>query len=226
MFFNSRIHGFTIIELLATIVIMSVLAVLIAPMGTVLFFQNKELMLRENLREIRRAIDKYYDMNKRHFTNDPPGVLKNCYPFTWQDLYEGYLRKNYSLNPITYKFEDYDVMLDKYGIFKSDDYPGKYKNFEDMPYPVEPDTALPPPLYKLNGEEDTVLLSPEQFQLREYDAATKSIAVDIYTPKSVWWTDAGMFDVKFPSKTDPSLQAQGQQKKMMAIDGSSYYHEW
>jgi hypothetical protein len=35
-----------------------------------------------------------------------------------------------------------------------------------------------------------------------------------------------MFDVKFPSKTDPSLQAQGQQKKMMAIDGSSYYHEW
>jgi prepilin-type N-terminal cleavage/methylation domain-containing protein len=223
MFFHKRVRGFTIIEMLATIVIMSVLAVLVAPMGTVLFFQGKELMLRENLREIRRAIDKYYDMNKRVFTNAPADGMQNCYPFTWQDLYEGYLRKTHALNPITYKYEDYDVQLDKKGIFLSQDWPGTYINIDDFPYPESDGSAEAKTIYEKDiyvGAPDdysTVLLDPEEFQLRELDMNGK-VDTGLYTPPSVWWTDAGMFDVKYPSK--------GKKDKMLSLDGNSFYHEW
>lgn len=209
---------------MATIVIMSVLAVLVAPMGTVLFFQGKELMLRENLREIRRSIDKYYDMNKRIFTNAPGDGMQNCYPFTWQDLYEGYLRKTHALNPITYKYEDYDVQLDKKGVFLSQDWPGTYINIDDFPYPESDDSSEADAIYKkdctvipMPDDYSTVLLSPDYFQLRERGTDGK-IDTTLYTPTSVWWSDAGMFDVKYPSR--------GNKQKMLALDGKSYYHEW
>lgn len=204
--------GFTLVELMATVVIMSILAVMVAPMGTIIFFQDKEIMLKENLREIRRAIDKFYDTNTRSFTR-APGQKQHYYPFMWQDLYEGYLRRAYALNPITHRFEDFDVILDKNGIFLSDDFytATGISDINDMYYPE---------VLKSTGDDSTatVHLSPQEFKIRMYDSTTSTIG-DFAEIK---WLEAGMFDVRFPNKdkSDPLYRNQ------TAIDGKSLYHQW
>jgi hypothetical protein len=205
---------------MATMVILSVLAVLVAPMGAVIFFQDKELMLKENLREVRNSIDRFYDNNVREFVRAPSTSRKqNYYPMSWQDLYEGYLRKNNALNPITHKFEDFDVTLDKKGIWYSEDFNQwfstngiSYFTIDDMPYPEDTSSAH---VFSVGAEKDTVHLSPEQFAMRQPSTAFPQQIEPI--ADLVWWQEAGMFDVRFPSKNRP---------KMMSLDEGSYYHEW
>jgi general secretion pathway protein G len=53
-------HGFTLIELVITLALLGVLAMLAAPMTETAVQRSREQALRESLREIRDAIDRYH----------------------------------------------------------------------------------------------------------------------------------------------------------------------
>jgi len=53
-------HGFTLIELVITLALLGVLAMLAAPMTETAVQRSREQALRESLREIRDAIDQYH----------------------------------------------------------------------------------------------------------------------------------------------------------------------
>ncbi len=84
---RSGAAGFTIVELLVTIVIVSVLATAALPMAELAIQRNKEQELRQNLRQIREALDGY-----KHAA-DEGWIRKSAdasgYPPTLETLVEG-----------------------------------------------------------------------------------------------------------------------------------------
>jgi len=87
---NNR--GLSLIELVVTMVILTILAALILPSAQLMSKRNKELELRRNLREVRYAIDqykKYYD--KAVAEKKIMDVQnKSGYPETLKTLVDGY----------------------------------------------------------------------------------------------------------------------------------------
>lgn len=86
-------RGLSLIELVVTMVILTMLASLIVPSAQVASKRTKELELRRNLREMRTAIDEYkknYDKAQADQKTQQglPG-LKTGYPKTMQLLVEG-----------------------------------------------------------------------------------------------------------------------------------------
>lgn len=81
------IAGFTLIEMLVTVVIVAVLATMVFPMAEVVVQRNKETELRLALRQIREGIDAYKS------AVDNGRVLKKVdtsgYPPQLEDLVEG-----------------------------------------------------------------------------------------------------------------------------------------
>lgn len=64
--------GFTIIELLVTVVIVSILATVAIPLGEMAYRRSKEQELRLALREIRQALDAYRQAGEEgHIQRDP-----------------------------------------------------------------------------------------------------------------------------------------------------------
>jgi general secretion pathway protein G len=61
-----RISGFTLIELLVTMTIVALLLSLAVPRYFVHIERTKEVVLRENLHQVRDAIDKFYGDNGRY----------------------------------------------------------------------------------------------------------------------------------------------------------------
>lgn len=59
MFTVSKRSGFSLIEMMATIAILSILATGIMPLSQVVYKRSREIELRRNLRLIRTAIDEY-----------------------------------------------------------------------------------------------------------------------------------------------------------------------
>ena len=59
--------GFTLIELIATVFIISILLGVAVPLARNSIQRQKEVALREALRELRTAIDKYKDASDRGF---------------------------------------------------------------------------------------------------------------------------------------------------------------
>ena len=57
---GSMARGFTLIELVVTLALLGVLALLAAPMAESAVLRSREQALRESLREIRTAIDQYH----------------------------------------------------------------------------------------------------------------------------------------------------------------------
>ncbi len=55
-----RVRGFTLIELVVTLALLGVLALLAAPMAESAVLRSRERALRDALREIRTAIDQYH----------------------------------------------------------------------------------------------------------------------------------------------------------------------
>jgi general secretion pathway protein G len=88
----SKNRGISLIELIVTLIILSVLALLVIPSAQMTMKRNKELELRRDLRTIRTAIDNYkknYDqaVNEKKII---PSLDKSGYPETLQELVDGY----------------------------------------------------------------------------------------------------------------------------------------
>lgn len=79
--------GFTLVEMLVTLTILSILAIAILPMAKVAVKREKEITLRRNLRILREAIDEYKklaDEKKFEFDEESEG-----YPPELKVLVEG-----------------------------------------------------------------------------------------------------------------------------------------
>lgn len=84
-------RGLSLIELVVTMVILTMLASLILPSAQLASKRTKELELRRNLREMRTAIDeykKYYDKAQSEQKNNQV-INKSGYPETLHVLVEG-----------------------------------------------------------------------------------------------------------------------------------------
>jgi general secretion pathway protein G len=85
-------RGLSIIELIVTVVILSVLGMLVLPLAQMTAKRTKELELRRNLREIRTAIDKYkdtYDEAVKQKKKTNISLDESGYPKTLEVLVEG-----------------------------------------------------------------------------------------------------------------------------------------
>lgn len=87
--------GFTLLELIITLTIIAILAAGTIPVARNLIRRDKEIELRRNLREIRRAIDSY----KLACENGLVGPLDKqpedeCYPKELQTLVDGIIPPN------------------------------------------------------------------------------------------------------------------------------------
>ena len=85
-----RAGGLTLIELLVTLVILSILAAAALPYAEVTVRREKELELRQSLRQVRNAIDAFHDdwkAGKIPKTSD--AASEDGYPKTLQILVDG-----------------------------------------------------------------------------------------------------------------------------------------
>ncbi len=80
-------RGFTLIEMMAVVAIVSILAAGVIPLSQMVYKRTKELELKNNLRTIRTALDAYKEMVE---TKQISGQLTNSgYPKTLEDLVVG-----------------------------------------------------------------------------------------------------------------------------------------
>ena len=85
MRFNAR--GFTLIELIITVTIVAILTALAVPLARNTIKREKEVALRQELREIRTAIDKYKEASDRGFIQVKLGT--EGYPESLDVLVDG-----------------------------------------------------------------------------------------------------------------------------------------
>lgn len=87
---NKTAKGFTLIEMLVTLVVLSILAGMTVPYAELIVVRQKEYELREALRDIRTAIDKFhYDWEQGKIQNNPDIVSVNGFPVKLEVLIEG-----------------------------------------------------------------------------------------------------------------------------------------
>ena len=77
---KSKTGGFTLIEMMATIAIISILATGVIPLSQVVYKRTKELELRNNLRVIRTALDEYKKFADQEII--PKSAADSGYPET------------------------------------------------------------------------------------------------------------------------------------------------
>lgn len=83
-------QGLTFIELLVTLVILSILAAAALPYAELTIKRNKELELRRSLRDIRTAIDRFHeDWRTGRIPKFAQGASENGYPTALMVLVEG-----------------------------------------------------------------------------------------------------------------------------------------
>lgn len=86
----SRTSGFSFIELLVSLVVLSLLAAVCLPYGKVAYTRAQEVKLQRSLREIRIAIDRFFeDCKAQKIMEGQEGVSPNCYPSSLTFLVEG-----------------------------------------------------------------------------------------------------------------------------------------
>jgi general secretion pathway protein G len=87
---SSSEGGLTLIELLVTLVILSVLSAIALPYAELTIRREKEVELREALREVRKAIDALHDdWRDGELSRTGEGVSEDGYPKTLDVLVDG-----------------------------------------------------------------------------------------------------------------------------------------
>jgi general secretion pathway protein G len=84
---RSSARGFTLVEMIAAMTIMLVLTTIALPMASVVIKREKEMELREDLRTMRNAIDRYKDFSDRGMI--PTELDTFGYPPTLETLVKG-----------------------------------------------------------------------------------------------------------------------------------------
>ncbi|HEX5056634.1 MAG TPA: prepilin-type N-terminal cleavage/methylation domain-containing protein [Gammaproteobacteria bacterium] len=85
-----RVRGLTLVELLVTLVILSILAAVALPYAEVALRREQELELRRSLRAIREAIDVFHeDWRYGRFSSLADEVSDNGYPESLEALVDG-----------------------------------------------------------------------------------------------------------------------------------------
>lgn len=102
MFRKNDEKGMTLIELVISIAVLSILASMAAPMARNSVIRTKEMMLRENLRKMRNAIDRFYDKNHRDAPTMPE---EEKYPKSLNQLVEKKFLRKVPNDPVTGKEE-------------------------------------------------------------------------------------------------------------------------
>jgi general secretion pathway protein G len=95
-------RGFTLLELLATMVILILLTTVALPVARVQVQRTREVELRRSLRKIREAIDRYKDFCDRGMIPPTSGSESFCYPPDLDTLVNGVVLKGSS--DAKYKF--------------------------------------------------------------------------------------------------------------------------
>lgn len=85
--YRSANRGFTLIELIITVTIIGILAAVAVPLAKNSIQREREFQLRQTLREIRTAIDKYKDASDRGFIQVKLGT--EGYPESLDVLVDG-----------------------------------------------------------------------------------------------------------------------------------------
>ena len=87
---SSNSRGLTLVELLVTLVILSILAAAALPYAEVTVRREKELELRRALRDVRTAIDAFYeDWKGGKISRTSPAASEDGYPKSLQVLVDG-----------------------------------------------------------------------------------------------------------------------------------------
>ncbi|KAI93692.1 general secretion pathway protein GspG [Rhodomicrobium udaipurense JA643] len=82
--------GSSLMEMVVVLAILSLLAALAAPHARMNLKRDKEIQLRETLRTVRAALDRFHaDMMKRKEKDPKGGASPNGYPYTVQTLVDG-----------------------------------------------------------------------------------------------------------------------------------------
>ena len=107
--------GFTLAELITVVAILGILATLVVPTAKYGLRRQKEIELRERIRKITDAIDRYHDLRVAGQIKDPPDVTQGDSPKDFEELLEGvelidgkkvkFLRERDLIDPITGKSE-------------------------------------------------------------------------------------------------------------------------
>ncbi len=85
-----KILGVTFVELLVTLVILSILAAVALPYAEITVRRNKEIELRQALRDMRNAIDRFHlDWETAKISKSDNDVSEHGYPKKLQVLVEG-----------------------------------------------------------------------------------------------------------------------------------------
>ena len=84
---KNKTSGFTLVEMIATMAIISILATGIIPLSQVVYKRTKEMELRNNLRVIRTALDEYKKLVDEKII--PKSISDSGYPKTLDILVTG-----------------------------------------------------------------------------------------------------------------------------------------
>jgi prepilin-type N-terminal cleavage/methylation domain-containing protein len=89
MMARRRASGFTIAELITVVAIIGLLASMVVPVAKFGYRRQKEIVLRERIRKITDAIDRYHDLRVKGQIKEPPNMMQGEYPRDFEELLEG-----------------------------------------------------------------------------------------------------------------------------------------
>lgn len=95
--------GFTLLELVIVMAVLAILASVAMPLARVSVKKGKELELRQNLRIMRQAIDKYKENYDKHLYKKEEEVDRSGYPKTLEELIEKKILRRMPVDPFTGK---------------------------------------------------------------------------------------------------------------------------